>query len=665
MKSPLNSLHLRLVGMFGVFALSAVTFIAFSNDMKAGVFCAAITLCYLIMLGVLYIISRRSVSPDMPGSGLSSLTIDFLSRLDSPVLLISDEDTVAWYNRAFSLLSASGAKYGAHCGTLLEGVLTLDRIKAKEGIGDASPITIEISGKTYSVSCYKTELSKKDYYLTIWNDISELSLARRQLKDRNVLVCYIVVDNMSEITQGIQDSYRESSAKIGAILGEWAASLDGIIKEYERDKYILLFEERHMPELLAGKFEILDRINSAGSADFGVPLTVSIGLAQIDGKLTEKEAGAKISLQLALQRGGAQAVVKTASGSDVYGGRTKSVQKQTKIRSRVIAGELVNEMRSSSNVLVFGHKNADFDSVAACVGIARLAMYNGIKVNIIVSENDQAVATAKHILSPLPEYRDVFVDNVSGQELLLPTSLVVVTDVSNADIFQSPEVFNNSQRVVIIDHHRQAKEFEKPLLISYIEPTASSSAELISEILEYSLPPSSLCKEEAELLFAGILLDTQRFSRNTGIRTFGAAVYLRSEGGNPGSAQSLFKYGVSEFMKIAVLESSVIIFRGIIAISQYDVDNDEENRVIAAQAANRMLGIENIKASFVLALVGDAIHVSARSDGSINVSLILERLKGGGHFDMAGARLTGVSMKQALIMLRESIVEYLDSGNRL
>ena len=348
-----------------------------------------------------------------------------------------------------------------------------------------------------------------------------------------MLVCYIVVDNMSEITQGIQDSYRESSAKIGAILGEWAASLDGIIKEYERDKYILLFEERHMPELLAGKFEILDRINSAGSADFGVPLTVSIGLAQIDGKLTEKEAGAKISLQLALQRGGAQAVVKTASGSDVYGGRTKSVQKQTKIRSRVIAGELVNEMRSSSNVLVFGHKNADFDSVAACVGIARLAMYNGIKVNIIVSENDQAVATAKHILSPLPEYRDVFVDNVSGQELLLPTSLVVVTDVSNADIFQSPEVFNNSQRVVIIDHHRQAKEFEKPLLISYIEPTASSSAELISEILEYSLPPSSLCKEEAELLFAGILLDTQRFSRNTGIRTFGAAVYLRSEGGNP------------------------------------------------------------------------------------------------------------------------------------
>ena len=170
--------------------------------MKAGVFCAAITLCYLIMLGVLYIISRRSVSPDMPGSGLSSLTIDFLSRLDSPVLLISDEDTVAWYNRAFSLLSASGAKYGAHCGTLLEGVLTLDRIKAKEGIGDASPITIEISGKTYSVSCYKTELSKKDYYLTIWNDISELSLARRQLKERNVLVCYIVVDNMSEITQG-------------------------------------------------------------------------------------------------------------------------------------------------------------------------------------------------------------------------------------------------------------------------------------------------------------------------------------------------------------------------------------------------------------------------------------------------------------------------------
>ena len=664
MKNRLNLLQLRLLALFGAFALTVTSFIAYMHDETAGLYCAAVTLCYLLLLLVLFLISRKSAFQDGEGENLSTLTIDFLSKLSSPVLLISDEDTVAWYNRAFSELD-SGVRYGAACHAVLEGALTLDRIKAKAELNDASPLELRVGDKSYSVSYFKTDVSKKEFYLTLWTDITELTEAKLLLRQRNVLVAYIVVDNMSEITQGIQDSYRESSAKIGAILSEWAASLNGILKEYERDKYILLFEERYMNEIVAGKFEILDRINAAGSADFGVPLTVSIGLAQTDGALAEKENAAKISLQLALQRGGAQAVVKTETGSDVYGGRTKSVQKRTKIRSRVIASELVNELRASSNVLVFGHKNADYDSIGACVGVARLAMYHKIQVNIVVNENDAAVVTAKQMLKHIPEYESVFTDGVCGQEMLQPKTLVVITDVSNPDLFESPEIFANAPRVVIIDHHRQAREFDRPLLISYIEPTASSASELISEILEYALPPSTVCKEEAELLFAGILLDTQRFSRNTGIRTFGAAVYLRSEGGNPGNAQSLFKYGVSEFMKLAILESNVILFRGIIAISQYDADNEVENRVIAAQAADRMLNIENIKASFVLALVGDAIQISARSDGSINVSLILEKLKGGGHFDMAGARLTGVSMKQALIMLRESIVEYLDSGNKL
>ena len=228
-----------------------------------------------------------------------------------------------WYNRAFSELDG-GVRYGAPCSAVLDGVLTLDRIKAKTELNDASPLELRFGERSYSVSYFRTDVSKKDFYLTIWSDVTELTETKLLLRQKNVLVAYIVVDNMSEITQGIQDSYRESSAKIGAILSEWAASLNGILKEYERDKYILLFEERYMNEIAAGKFEILDRIHAAGSSDFGVPLTVSIGLAQIDGALSEKENAAKISLQLALQRGGAQAVVKTETGSDVYGGRTKT-----------------------------------------------------------------------------------------------------------------------------------------------------------------------------------------------------------------------------------------------------------------------------------------------------------------------------------------------------
>lgn len=265
MKNRLNLLQLRLLALFGAFALTVTSFIAYMHDETAGLYCAAVTLCYLLLLLVLFLISRKSAFQDGEGENLSTLTIDFLSKLSSPVLLISDEDTVAWYNRAFSELD-SGVRYGAACHAVLEGALTLDRIKAKAELNDASPLELRVGDKSYSVSYFKTDVSKKEFYLTLWTDITELTEAKLLLRQRNVLVAYIVVDNMSEITQGIQDSYRESSAKIGAILSEWAASLNGILKEYERDKYILLFEERYMNEIVAGKFEILDRINAAGSA---------------------------------------------------------------------------------------------------------------------------------------------------------------------------------------------------------------------------------------------------------------------------------------------------------------------------------------------------------------------------------------------------------------
>lgn len=266
MKNRLNLLQLRLLALFGAFALTVTSFIAYMHDETAGLYCAAVTLCYLLLLLVLFLISRKSAFQDGEGENLSTLTIDFLSKLSSPVLLISDEDTVAWYNRAFSELD-SGVRYGAACHAVLEGALTLDRIKAKAELNDASPLELRVGDKSYSVSYFKTDVSKKEFYLTLWTDITELTEAKLLLRQRNVLVAYIVVDNMSEITQGIQDSYRESSAKIGAILSEWAASLNGILKEYERDKYILLFEERYMNEIVAGKFEILDRINAAGSID--------------------------------------------------------------------------------------------------------------------------------------------------------------------------------------------------------------------------------------------------------------------------------------------------------------------------------------------------------------------------------------------------------------
>jgi c-di-AMP phosphodiesterase-like protein len=327
----------------------------------------------------------------------------------------------------------------------------------------------------------------------------------------------------------------------------------------------------------------------------------------------------------------------------------------------MVATQLVSLVNKSSNVLIMGHINPDFDAIASGIGLARLVMYLGKDVKIITDFSNQSFNTFANMLTMIKDYDNIFVDKIYGQELLTPDTLVIITDVNNERILESPEIYKKAEHIAIIDHHRQTQEFNRKHDISYIEPTASSASELVSEMLELVLPPNTLYKEEAELLLAGILLDTQNFTRNVGIRTFSAAVYLRGEGANTGKAQSVFKYRLGEFKKLAEFEKNIIVFRKIFAITQYDLDNTPENRVIAAQAAERMLQIEGIKASFTLSLADDAIHISARSDGSVNVSLILEKLKGGGHFDSAGARLTGVSMKQALVMLREAIVEYCET----
>lgn len=631
--------------------------IAFIFDSTAGLI-SVILLCVYIAFVIMYIILEPKMNTNgTTGRTIASHTFDFLSKLEYPTILIDSEDKLAWYNTAYvAIYPGLNFKIGEKCKSIEAGLVSLG------SFNDTDTIYLEKGGKHYKVKAYPIETAHKKFQLVIWYDSTELYEVKKRLSDSNLLVAYIVVDNISELTQGLQDQYRESGAKINRILTEWALGMNGILKEYERDKYILFFEEKYLAAQLNTKFDILDKVSEISSEESGVPLTVSIGISRIDGSFAEKEKAAKMSLQLALQRGGAQAVVKTEDDNEIFGGRTKTVQKRTKIKSRMISSSLVSEIKKSSNVLLMAHKSPDFDAVASCVGIARLSIYLGKKVNIISDFSSPSFLACRDMLQGVAEYEDIFIDSVYGQDLIVPDTLLVITDASNPVIFEAPEIYRNTLNVAIIDHHRQVTEFEKQPLIPYIEPTASSASELVSEILEYALPPMTLLKEESELMLAGILLDTQNFTRNVGIRTFSAAVYLRGEGGNPGKAQALFKYHLSEFKKLAEFERNIMIFRNIFAISQYELDNIEENRIIAARAADRMLQINGIRASFALSLVGEAIHISARSDGSVNVSLILEKLKGGGHFDSAGAKLTGVSVKQALIMLREAIVNYCEQN---
>ena len=641
----------------------AFCIIAFVFSTKAGILSGILFACYIVYALIYSYFGSGDVKNNLAGKSLASHTFDFISDMDVPVMLCDSQGAVSWYNEALKeLYPDANFKIGDPGSSISPDIdiAKFETVRKSE--------KKYLSGKTgdrfYRICPYYIETMRKSFWLIVWLDTTDFEKLSAEYYDSNVIVAYAAVDNINELSSGLQqDRYREISAKISNVLNEWVNSMHGIIKEFERDKYLIFFEDRYLGSQIESKFDILDKINELSDENVGVPLTVSIGVARMyESGLAEKEEAAKNSLQLALQRGGAQVVVKNLADNDFYGGRTKTIQKRTKIRSRVVASELVSLIGGASNVLIMGHANPDFDAVASCVGVARLALWLGKDVKIVEDVDNQNFAICNSRLQGIKEYADMFVDKVYGQELLTPDTLVVICDVSNINIFESPDIYNKANHIVIIDHHRQIQEFARTHDISYIEPTASSASELVAEMLETVLPPNMLCKEEAELMLAGILLDTQNFTRNVGIRTFSAAMYLRGEGASTTSAQAMFKYQLGEFKKIAEFERNIFIFRKIFAITQYESDNDPENRVTAAQVADRMLMIDGIRASFTVSKAESAIHISARSDGSVNVSLILEKLSGGGHFDSAGAKLNGVSMKQAMSMLREAIVSYCDNN---
>jgi c-di-AMP phosphodiesterase-like protein len=341
---------------------------------------------------------------------------------------------------------------------------------------------------------------------------------------------------------------------------------------------------------------------------------------------------------------------------EFYGGRTRAIQKRTKVRSRVIGNELIRLMRESSNILVMGHRNEDFDALGACVGIARMAMYLGKQVRIVANEEDENLALCFETLYAIPEYKKIFVSGVDAQELVQSGTLLVIVDVNRGAQFAAPDLADAVQRRVVIDHHRKSGDSKHEFLISYIEPSASSACELVTELIEQTLPAATLRHEEADVMYSGIVLDTKQFKHNIGVRTFSSAMFLRNEGADPEKAQALFKTNLADFQRLSKFEEDVLIYRGVCAISVYDGDDaDDNDRVAAAKVADRLLSLRHVQASFVLCRIDNVICVSARSEGMWNVQSILERLGGGGHFDAAGAQLRGVTMEQAKEKLQEAI----------
>jgi len=658
-KDYVKKLFSKKAIILGVFIMILFTVACGINKQKLLVAAGVMfTVLYFVINAVIlyYDMKRKGMSKDSPL--LSGLTLNFVSSLASPVAIVNNLGEIVWCNKSFlAAASEKGTLYGKKLSEHFSSSLNAARLFKD----NAEPVIVNMHGIDYEVTYYRTSSVGKGHCITLWTDTTELNKVKKELEMKSLMVAFVVIDNFSEAVQFVQDKQRTALALIGSALDAWTASINGILKEYDKDKFIILFEQRYFERLEESRFEILDKIREIEIDNVKMPFTASIGVSKIEGTYAEKESAARYALDMALQRGGDQAVVKSEGTVEYYGGRSKSVQKKTKVRSRVIANELSNLMKQSSNVIVMGHKYADHDSIASCVAVSRLAKYLGVPVNVVVNVHD---FNLKKIFESMRnrdgEYNDLFVDREMAGELVQSDTLLVVCDVNNPAFFEMPELYDCISNFVVIDHHRKTGEYENTPKITYIEPAASSVSEIMCEMLEQALPPGTLLLPEANLLFAGMILDTKQFTKNTGVKTFAAAQYLRSEGAAPQEATKLFSTNVTDFMREAVFENNIHVYKDRIAISVYEDEAEPKDKIAASKAADRLLTVEYVCASFVLCIIDGAVHISSRSDGSINVQLILEKLGGGGHYDSAGAQIDGVTLEEVLKRLKAAIDEYLE-----
>lgn len=482
-------------------------------------------------------------------------------------------------------------------------------------------------------------------------------------------VAYIDVDNLEELTQYTHANYRDASRKVDDVLLQWATDMNGFLREYERDRYIMFFSQEKLHLCEEDKFStLLDRIRDIRLGEYGIPVTVSIGISLDDCSMAERAKEANSALDMALQRGGDQVAVRRRDGIRYYGGQTRPSQRRSRVQSRVVANYLLTKISEADNLLIMGHRNPDFDSIGACLGIAQFGLLAGIPTKIIMDLDNANFRISTERLTTSKIYSDMFISGHKGLDLIRSGTLLIIADANNFRIIESPEVADSvrqvSGRIAIIDHHRQAGEYDFEPVVNYIDPSASSTVELVAEMLEQSETGNEsdnklVSDEVASVMLSGIMLDTNGFTRNTGSRTLDAARYLYGKGANAEYVHGFFNQDYADYVCERSFSGCSLMQNNTVGLTwSKGTGRGADDRVAAAKEADRLLNVKGVCASFALVVVDNVVHISGRSDGSVNVQLILERLGGGGRFDSAGTALSDVSLEAAVEDLRGAIRAY-------
>lgn len=599
-----------------------------------------------------------------------------LRDLEIPYALLDDSGKVIWANTAFERVTNKEKGNGKSITSYFPTV-TRDKLPG-EGASDYVEYALEHEDREYIAKFRKISLKEmaensdmieakgyNGYLIAMYLfDETALHIALQEVDDQSLAVGLVYLDNYEEALESVEEVRRSLLiALIDRKVNKYISAIDGICKKLEKDKYLVVLRKKAVAQLGENKFDLLEDVKTVNIGN-EMAVTISIGMG-LDGlTYAQNYEFARNAIDLALGRGGDQAVVKTPEAITYFGGKSQQVEKNTRVKARVKAHALREIITSKDRVLVMGHRLADVDSFGAAVGIYRIAATLERKAHIVLNEYSNTMQPVVELFKDNPEYdSDMIINSQQALELAGSNTVLVIVDVNKPSITECPELLRCCKSIVVLDHHRQGTDTIENATLSYVEPYASSACEMVSEILQYTVDNIKIRSEEADCMYSGIIIDTNNFMSKTGVRTFEAAAFLRRNGADVTRVRKLFREEAINYKAKADAVSQAEIYNDAYAISVCVSEDIPDPTVVGAQAANELLNIKGVKASFILTRYQGKIYISARSIDEVNVQIIMERLGGGGHMNSAGAQLEDVSAEEAVGIVKQTIDTMIQEGH--
>ncbi len=657
------------------FLLILVNILIYFVSWPSGIVLSVFLIAYFIIVGALYLQSRPILINEMVSfaTEYGQVQRKLLKNLDLPYAILDDTGRIIWTNYAFDSI-VQGGKVQKKSITSVFPTLTRDIFPKSD---DDVKLFVNYGSSNYRVEMKRIPLDqsvadsdiidgseKAGALIALYLfDETAVRLAIQEVDDQSVVIGFIYMDNYEEALDSVEDVRRSLlTALIDRKVNKYISSVDGICSKIEKDKYLIILRKKALRQLQEAHFELLSDVKTVNIGN-QMAITLSIGVG-LDGlTYAQNYEFARNAIDLALGRGGDQAVVKLPDNIIYYGGKTQQVEKNTRVKARVKAQALKEILSGRDSVFIMGHRIGDIDCFGAAIGIYRAARTMNKEAHIVLNDVSTSLQPVVDLFRGNPDYpADLFYDSQTAIEKVTGNSALVVVDVNKPSITECPELLRLCKSIIVLDHHRQGTETIENATLSYVEAYASSTCEMVSEILQYIGDNVKIRQEEADAMYAGIVIDTDSFQSKTGVRTFEAAAFLRRNGADVTRVRKLFREDALEYKAKADAVSQAEIYRNCYAISICPGQGIQSPTIVGAQAANELLNIKGVRASFVLTEYQNQIFISARSIDEVNVQLIMERLGGGGHMNIAGCQMTDVSLAEAIGVLKHTIDAMIDDG---